>query len=279
MIASKRREIVTLAAGVVAASVLNPDKSKAEENSLQGSKYFVSRATARPKPKIGMLIFPGVTSLDLIGPQSVLATTSDIFLIWKNKNLLLSDSGLILKPDTTLEESPKNLDVLFVPGGPGQVEVMRDSDVLKFLADRGSRANYVTSVCTGALVLGAAGLLQGYKAGTHWAALSLLPLFGAKPMNERVVVDRNRLTGGGVTAGIDFGLTLLSALQGERVAKVQELAMQYDPHPPFNVGTPEKAGPDVTRDAITWIQAYGVDMIGTAHAAKEDMQKYTILDR
>ncbi|NHO30401.1 hypothetical protein GOB82_10195 [Acetobacter farinalis] len=140
-----------------------------------------------------MLIFPGVTSLDLIGPQSVLAATSDIFLIWKNKNLLLSDSGLILKPDTTLEESPKNLDVLFVPGGPGQVEVMRDSDVLKFLADRGSRANYVTSVCTGALVLGAAGLLQGYKAGTHWAALSLLPLFGAKPVNERVVVDRNRL--------------------------------------------------------------------------------------
>ncbi|MBO9195950.1 DJ-1/PfpI family protein [Rhizobium sp. 16-449-1b] len=225
-----------------------------------------------------MLMFPGLTLLDLAGPQTVLAATSDVYLIWKNKNLLMSDNGMVLKPNTTLDECPKDLDVLFVPGGPGQVEVMRDAELLTFLADRGSRAKYVTSVCTGALVLGAAGLLQGYKAGTHWAALSLLQLFGATPVEERVVVDRNRITGGGVTAGLDFGLTLLKVLQGERVAEVQELAMQYDPQPPFNVGVPAKAGPDLTKEAVAWIQGYGIDMAGTARAAGAEMRRYTSSD-
>lgn len=278
MLTLKRRTVGMMAIGAMAAPLLGATGSKAGNHSLQGSRYRISRSTDRPRPKIGMLMFPGLTLLDLVGPQSALAATSDIYLIWKNKNLLVSDNGMVLKPDTTPDECPRDLDVLFVPGGPGQVEVMRDPEFLAFLADRGSRAKYVTSVCTGALVLGAAGLLQGYKAGTHWAALSLLQFFGATPVDERVVVDRNRMTGGGVTAGLDFGLMLLKVLQGERVAKVQELAMQYDPQPPFNVGVPVKAGPDLTEEAVAWIQGYGIDMVGTARAAGADMRRYTSSD-
>jgi transcriptional regulator GlxA family with amidase domain len=174
-----------------------------------------------------------------------------------------------------LEECPADLDAIFVPGGPGQVAPMRDNLVLEFLADRGSRARYVTSICTGALVLGAAGLLQGYRAGTHWAALRLLPVFGATPVDDRVVIDRNRVTGGGVTAGLDFGLTLVSILRDENTAKVQQLAMQYDPQPPFDVGHPRKAGPELTKQAVEWLQAGGIDMLGVAKLAAKDMSKYT----
>ncbi len=121
--------------------------------------------------------------------------------------------------------------------------MMSDVEVLDFLADRGPRARYVTSVCSGSLILGAAGLLEGYRAGCHWTALDLLPLFGAQPSEDRVVTDRNRVTGGGVTAGIDFGLTLLAQMFGEDTAKLSQLAMEYDPKPPFDSGSPRVADP------------------------------------
>jgi cyclohexyl-isocyanide hydratase len=130
---------------------------------------------------------------------------------------------------------------------------MQDRAFLDFLADRGGRAKYVTSVCSGSMLLGAAGLLRGYKATSHWAFRDLLPLFGAVPVNQRVVIDRNRITGGGVTAGIDFGLTLLSILLGENLAKATELSIEYDPHPPFDAGTPEKAGPQLTQAVLAQI--------------------------
>ena len=132
---------------------------------------------------------------------------------------------------------------------------MNDSEVLAFLADRASRSRYVTSVCSGSLLLGAAGLLKGYKATSHWAAREALRMYGAEPVDARVVVDRNRVTGGGVTAGIDFGLVLLAKLRGDDAARLTQLAMEYDPEPPFNAGNPKVAGPDVIEQAMGMMAA------------------------
>ena len=207
----------------------------------------------RNRPEIGMLLFPGLNFLDLIGPHAVLAHFANVHLIWKNLDLLTVDLGVAVKPTTSMENCPRDLDVLFVGGGPGLTDAMQDQAFLDFLADRGGRAKYVTSVCSGSMLLGAAGLLRGYKATSHWAFRDLLPLFGAVPVHQRVVIDRNRITGGGVTAGIDFGLTLLSILLGENVAKATELSIEYDPHPPFDAGTPEMAGPQLTQAVLAQI--------------------------
>ncbi len=195
---------------------------------------------------IGMLLYPGLTQLDLTGPFEVLHRVPDteVHLVWKTRDAVFADSKLGIVPTTTLTECPK-LDVVFVPGGGGQMALMQDDEVLRFLADQGKRARYVTSVCTGALVLGAAGLLDGYDAATHWAFMDLLPMFGARPVRKRVVVDRNRITGGGVTAGIDFGLTLAAELAGEPLAKAIQLGLEYDPAPPFRCGHPDVAEPEI----------------------------------
>ena len=147
-------------------------------------------------------------------------------------------------PTTRIDECPQ-LDVVFVPGGGGQIPLMQDPTVLDFLRAQSDKARYVTAVCTGSLVLGAAGLLQGYEATTHWAYMDVLPVFGARPVSRRVVVDRNRITAGGVTAGIDFGLGIAAALAGEEVAKAIQLGIEYDPDPPFDSGSPEKAPPEI----------------------------------
>jgi len=195
-----------------------------------------------PKLNVAMLLYPGLTLLDLVGPQTALRLASDIHLVWKDTKPVTSDTGLQVTPQTTFNECPEDLDVLFVPGGPGTIPAMKDKEVLKFLSDRATKAKYVTSVCTGSIVLGAAGLLDGYKATTYWAFKDLLPMFGATPTDGRVVIDRNRITGGGVTAGIDFGLVLLAHLRGDMPAKMAQLAMEYDPQPPFQAGSPQKAG-------------------------------------
>jgi cyclohexyl-isocyanide hydratase len=195
--------------------------------------------------RVGMLVYPGITQLDLTGPQEVLSKVQgvEIHLYWKNLDLLKSNSGLMLVPTCTFEdESP--IDLLFVPGGgPGQVELMADDQVLGFLRRSAARARFVTSVCTGSLLLGAAGLLHGYLATTHWAAMDDLSVLGATPVHERVVTDRNRITGAGVTAGIDFALTVIAQLWGESVARTIQLAMEYDPQPPFASGSPRTANP------------------------------------
>ena len=198
--------------------------------------------------KVGMLIYPQMIMLDLVGPQTVLSIMpSDIHLIWKTSEPVLTDIGLPVSPTTTFDTCPADLDVLFVPGGlTGSVPLMDDPEVLGFLADTGSRARYVTSVCTGALVLGAAGLLRGYHATSHWYVRDLLALMGAQVSSSRVVVDRNRITGGGVTAGIDFGLYLAALLTDEANAKRIQLLIEYDPMPPFQAGSPEQAGPNTT---------------------------------
>lgn len=209
-----------------------------------------AQMTAAPKLQIAMLLYPQFTALDLIGPHTFLAglMSADVHLVWKTKDPVpLDRGGTAILPTTTFAECPKDLDVLFVPGGlKGTVAAMRDDTVLDFVADRGSRAKYVTSVCTGSLVLGCAGLLRGYRATSHWATRDILPLLGATPVAERVVEDRNRLTGAGVTSGMDFGLVLSAKLSSKTYAEMLQLINEYDPQPPFETGTPAQAGPAMT---------------------------------
>ncbi len=211
-------------------------------------------------PRAAMLLYPGLTLLDLIGPQTALAPVMEVHLVWRTLDPVMSDTGVAVIPTTTLADCPPDVDVLFVPGGRDQAAAA-DADVLAFLADRGSRARYVTAVCGGSLLLGAAGLLRGYRAATHWAGRDVLALVGAENVNDRVVIDRNRITGGGVTAGLDFGLTLLARMFGDDVAKMAQLAMEYDPQPPFDCGSPEKAGPALTELVRATTRQTNDDMI------------------
>ena len=194
---------------------------------------------------IGILLYPNVTQLDATGPAQVLSRVpgATLHMIWKTLAPVPTDAGFSIVPTTTFADCPK-LDVICVPGGGGQVDLMTDPETLDFLRKQAATARYVTSVCTGSLVLGAAGLLKGYKSACHWAWRDMLPAFGAIPVAERVVRDRNRISGGGVTAGIDFGLTLVAELAGDEVAKTIQLTLEYDPQPPFDSGSPEKAGPE-----------------------------------
>lgn len=205
--------------------------------------------TPSPSATIGMLLYPGLTTLDLIGPNDVFAFLPGRtkHLLWKNRDTVVSETGVPIQPTATFAEAPEELEILFVPGSlSGIAAALEDPEILDFIASRGERAQYVTSVCTGALLLGAAGLLRGYRATSHWSVLDLLPLVGAEPVAERVVEDRNRITGGGVTAGIDFGLTLVAKLAGDDLAQAVQLGYEYDPRPPFQSGTPELAPPAVT---------------------------------
>ncbi|EYF00558.1 DJ-1/PfpI family protein [Chondromyces apiculatus] len=199
-------------------------------------------AEVRPL-QVGMVLYPGFTLLDLVGPQAVLGLHGQTHLLWKTRDPVVSDSGPAMLPTTTFAACPEDLDILFVPGGMGTADALEDTEILQFLRDHAPRARYVTSVCTGSLILGAAGLLRGYRATTHWACHALLSAFGAERVEARVVTDRNRVSGGGVTAGIDFGLTLLAQLRGEQVAKLTQLMVEYDPEPPFDAGTPRTADP------------------------------------
>jgi cyclohexyl-isocyanide hydratase len=201
---------------------------------------------AESRIEIGLLLYPRLTQLDLTGPLEVFCRMSNtvVHLLWKTREPVASDRGLTLLPTMTLEECPA-LDVVVVPGGAGQVTLMNDTVVLDFLAKQAATARYVASVCTGSLVLGAAGLLKGRRATCHWMSLDQLALLGATPVAERVVIDGPIVTGGGVTAGIDFGLELAAMLRGDPEAKRIQLEMEYNPHPPFDAGSPESAGPDL----------------------------------
>lgn len=194
--------------------------------------------------QVGLLTFPGVTQLDLTGPAQVFSTVSQLHLVWKRIEPIRSDTVLTLTPTITFADCPQ-LDVICVPGGVGTNDLVNDEEVLGFLRRQAEGAKYVTSVCTGSLVLGAAGLLKGYRAATHWSATEILPFFGASPSRERVCIDRNRVTGGGVTAGIDFALTLVSMLIDRTAAEAIQLRMEYNPAPPFNAGSPETAPAEV----------------------------------
>jgi len=196
--------------------------------------------------QIGFLVFPNVQQLDLTGPYDVLASMPDTQarLVWKTLDPVHSSTGLVLKPDTTFDDCPP-LDVICVPGGSGVSQLIPDDDALAFLRRQASTARYVTSVCTGSLVLGAAGLLRGKRATTHWAFHELLEPLGAIAVKARVVRDGNVLTGGGITAGIDFALTLAAELIGDEAAQALQLQLEYAPAPPFDAGDPASAPPAV----------------------------------
>jgi cyclohexyl-isocyanide hydratase len=192
--------------------------------------------------RIGLLLFPRMTQLDLTGPFEVFARVpgAEMLLLWKTLQPVEADSGLRMLPHATLRDCPP-LDVVCVPGGPGVNALIQDDDVLAWLRDRAGRARYIGSVCTGSLVLGAAGLLRNRRATSHWASRDLLAAFGAIPSPGRVVRDGNLFTGGGVTAGIDFALTMVAELAGAAVAQEIQLQIEYAPAPPFDSGTPESA--------------------------------------
>jgi len=226
-----RRELMQLAAlaGTVAATA-----SVAEAQ------------TKAPGTRIQMLVYPGMTLQDLVGPLQVWAAWpgAEIQFAWKSTGPVPTDSGLAVIATTSFADAWAAPDILFAPGGLlPTFELLEDEAAIGFLRSRGEQAKWITSVCTGAVLLGAAGLLRGYRAATHWFARDSLALFGATPSSERWVIDRNRATGGGVTAGIDFGLALLSHVAGPELARVVQLALEYSPQPPFRSGTPEEATP------------------------------------
>ena len=198
--------------------------------------------------QIAMLMYPGMTVLDLIGPQSMFGALmgAKVLLVAKSLDPVTSDAGVTIIPTATFETCPHDLTVLFTPGGTdGTLAAAVDPETRAFMADRGARAKYVTSVCSGSLILGAAGLLNGYKATSHWSVRDALAGFGAIPTDARVVRDRNRITGAGVTAGLDFGLTMVAELRDRTYAECVQLMGEYDPHPPFNAGSMKTASAEV----------------------------------
>ncbi|MBB5045885.1 cyclohexyl-isocyanide hydratase [Rhodopseudomonas rhenobacensis] len=196
--------------------------------------------------QIGLLLFPNLTQLDLTGPLQVFSRIpgATVHLVAKTLAPVPSDTVLALLPTTTFAQCPQ-LDVICVPGGAGTDELLGDDETLEFLRGQAAGARFVTSVCTGSLVLGAAGLLRGYRATSHWSAIKHLAALGAIPTETRVCIDRDRITGGGVTAGIDFALTLASILADRTTAEAIQLILEYNPAPPFDAGSPASAPPAV----------------------------------
>lgn len=230
---------------------------------------FAAGATAAPAPEppakkagndqIALLIFPQMTILDLIGPHFMFSSLMDANLVLVAKSLdpVTSDSGVTVLPTATFDTCPRDLTVLFAPGGTdGMLAAAKDPRTRAFMADRGSRAKYVTSVCSGSMILGAAGLLKGYKATSHWACRDALAGFGAIPTDARVVRDRNRITGAGVTAGIDFGLTMVAELRDRHYAECIQLLSEYSPDPPFNAGSMKTASADVKSTMVEMLALF-----------------------
>ncbi len=204
----------------------------------------MTESTARHR--IAMVLFPGLTQLDLTGPYEIFARMpgAEIVLVAAHRRPVASDRGLVLTPTATFEEA-REPDILFVPGGPGQLEAMEDAALIGYLRDAGAVAGLVTAVCTGSLLLGAAGLLVGRRATTHWQVLDQLALLGAVPVEARVVEDDRVITGAGVSAGIDFALRVAARLCGARAAREIQLQIEYDPDPPFADGSPRSAEPEL----------------------------------
>ena len=215
--------------------------------------------------QIGSLLFEGVDQIDLTGPFEVLSRIPNAtYRIYGKTTEPVRDlKGLRLTPDAALADAPR-LDVLHVPGGFGQEALMEDAEVLGWIRRQAEGAHSVFSVCTGALLCGAAGLLKGRRATTHWASFHLLPYFGAIPVNERVVVDGNWVFAAGVTAGIDGALRLAAELRGDDAARAIQLYMVYAPEPPFDSGTPETAPAAILEQARQSVRSVTTQREATA---------------
>lgn len=221
-----------------------------------------------------MLLLPQMTQLDFTGPYEVFARSpgARVELVWKTWAPVRSEYGLTIAPTATFQ-SLRRADVLFVPGGRGVNDLLTDDETLEWLRRTAGEAQYVTSVCTGALLLGAAGLLDGRNATTHWTATSMLPAFGARHVAARTVVDGNVVTGGGVTAGIDFALRLMAQMHGEEVAQSVQLSMEYDPQPPFDAGHPDRAPAAVTAALLERIAPRQEERLAQVRAAAQRLER------
>lgn len=260
-----RREALAAALAMVgaarAASAQPATAPAATQHEHDMSRFHL--APARGPEDVAFLLYPGCTALDFVGPHNMFRGLmgATVRLVAKTRDPIVTDTGLTVIPDTDFASCPERLTVLCVPGGSeGTLNAMADPETMAFLVDRGGKAQWATAVCTGSLLLGAAGLLRGYRATSHWITRDLLPIFGAIPVDQRVVIDRNRATGGGVTAGIDFGLTMVAALRDDAYAKAVQLVAEYDPEPPFDAGSPARA-PAETTELIT---AMFAEFIGRA---------------
>lgn len=243
-----RRSIMAAAAAVAATAAAPAAASERRDPRAMANELGVRLLGDE---QIAMLLYPGFTALDFVGPHHFLAGLfgGQVHLVTNQADLrpVTSDAGLAVQPTATLEDCPADLTVLFVPGGTsGTVAAARDQPTVEFVRNRGGRAKYVTSVCTGSLVLGAAGLLQGRRATSHWSVVPLLSQFGAAPERSRIVRDGNLITGAGVSAGLDFGSALVAELRGRPMAEAAVLMAEYDPEPPIAGGSLETARPEIS---------------------------------
>jgi cyclohexyl-isocyanide hydratase len=240
-----RRHFLRTAGAASLAASAAIDAAAAESKATQPAHDMSGMpASWHGKEQIAMLLYPGFTALDLVGPQYMFGNLmgAKVHLVARTLTPVMSDTGLAIAPTVTLARAPKDLDILFVPGGgAGTLSAMKDKALIQWVADRASRAKLIASVCTGSLVLGQAGLLRRRKATSHWATLPLLQEFGAEPMNTRVVWDGNLVTGAGVSAGLDLGLSIVAKLRDDTYAQSVQLLAEYAPQPPFNAGTPATA--------------------------------------
>jgi cyclohexyl-isocyanide hydratase len=269
-----RREFATLLAAAGLLPLQGAREAAATEGAAQEQTHVHDMSQFPPhwygSEKIAFLLYPQFTALDVVGPHYMLASLmgSKVYLVAKTLDPVESDLKMAIVPSATFDQCPADLDIICVPGGTnGTLAAMQDEATIAFLKDRGSRAKLITSVCTGSLVLAAAGLLTGYKATSHWAAREALRDFGAEPVDARVVVDRNRITGGGVTAGLDFGLQIIAKLRDQRYAEGVQLLAEYAPEPPFNAGTPHTA-PKESVDLMSGMLVKFIDDVRAVAKAK-----------
>jgi cyclohexyl-isocyanide hydratase len=253
-----------LASGALAAPSASPEEPKAPHKMADMPAYW------RGKEKVAFLIYPGFTALDMVGPQYMFANLmgATIQIVGKSRDPIRSDTGIVFTPSATFQDAASSLDILCVPGGStGTLAAMRDEETLAYIRAAGRGARYVTSVCTGSMLLGSAGLLDGYRATSHWVTKPLLPVFGATPADGRFVRDRNRITAEGVTAGLDFALSLVAELRDRKYAEGVQLLAQYAPAPPFNAGEPATAPEAITTMLDTMFAGLKDEMRAAAAAA------------
>jgi cyclohexyl-isocyanide hydratase len=268
----KRRELFDLASACLAGlavselsgCVLQTGDSPSDTSREDANALLIDP----PGQHIALLVYPDMTLLDLVGPHTCFSALGmTLHLVWKTLEPITTESGVVVMPTTTFDFCPNALEILFIPGSTlGATPVIRDPEVMDFVRSRGQSAKLVTSVCTGSLILGAAGLLRGYKATSHWFTRELLPIVEAIRVDARYVEDRNRITGAGVTSGIDFGLRIVDRLGGRDLAQTVQLMLEYAPEPPFTAGEPATAPASVVDTVRT---VFGLALLDGQFALEE----------
>lgn len=241
----RRQAIAALLAAAAAARVQAQPQA---DSKAQAHDHSAMHGPVQPI-NIVLIAYPKMTALDLLGPQYMLSLLmgAKVIIAAETKDVVVSDSNLKIIPDVDFASCPRDVELFLLPGGTeGTTAAMNNTKLISFVKELGERSKYVSSVCTGSLILGKAGLLKGYKATSHWMTVPILEHFGATPVRERYVFDRNRITGAGVTAGMDTALEFVKRMRGEEYAKTVALLSEYDPAPPVQAGNPKAAGPGPT---------------------------------